>query len=296
MLRMLTALAVLLGIPALLLTAAPVAVAPKEGDGEAAAVAGTCALSYKFEYQSYTEKDARIYRVRNAAGALLTTVNWQAGSETLLELGIPRCSNTKGPCDWITTRHPYRAWKVGETMLAYGGPNKDEQKEKPRGVKEDSDGKGTDTTNRPLTTTLQGEIASAEPDTPSIRVDLTVTSLVSKESPYVFVYKVERGKVDDIKDFTFSKEAETKKKGIQVVWHPLAARFLSSLRYSQKYDKDPVKDAELPAHVGRDRGTLTIEAKATGDMGTEVGQGLLEILQDGKRVAATSAPAYRPKE
>jgi hypothetical protein len=193
-------------------------------------------------------------------------------------VNIPKCPDANDPCEWIERERPTKETTEGKSKLAYG-VNKDECEEDVRSVKEQKEGEGEARASYPdLTTTLRGTLADADGNL--IRVNITVTSSVTSKIPYEFTYRIERGR--ESQGFLLVTKREEEAEGINVSWRSMESR---ALEREVKYQKAPIDMMK----------EMNTTLKVKGDL-IEISRDLLEIRRKGKRIAATTAPAYRPKE
>jgi len=135
---------------------------------------------YAFNYQSRKGDGCRLYRVRNTPGHLLTPVIWEDEHEIFFSPDLPECPATAKDCgEWVeTTLTDTKPPIKGETSLGYGGPNRDEYKDKPDAFRKDASKHGGFPA---LFTAVRGVLADSHQK--PLQVDISVKSVVSGTAP-----------------------------------------------------------------------------------------------------------------
>ncbi len=229
---------------------------------------------YAFNYQSGKGKDCRRYRLRNTPGNLLTPVLWRDTREVFMDVDLVECP--KGSiCPWVDgIRISTEPATPGRTTLSFG-LNKDEYKDEPDAYRLEET-----TTARlaPLITILRGIVADSAKK--PFELNVQVASYVEGGRPYRLTYEI----ITIGKPGTFqllpTKNVPEWPKAPALIWDAAASKPFLEYLSAKKIKFLPEK--------------LIVQIEAEG---IEVEQSkLLMVVQGNKRIAATTAPAYRPKD
>ena len=147
-------------------------------------------VGQKLEYQSLKDQNLRIYRVRSKAMELKTEVNWKDADETFLKVNLPKCTNQRESCEWITAKIPAEKIKVGKTKFGYG-VNGDQFVAEPDAFRRD--GGQDDKKPVDLTSALEGTVADTEGKRLKIDVDVTSRVTMGKDKGMLLVYVIHVG-------------------------------------------------------------------------------------------------------
>jgi hypothetical protein len=238
---------------------------------------------YAFNYQSRKGDGCRLYRVRNTPGHLLTPVIWEDEHEIFFSPDLPECPATVKDCgEWVeTTLTDTKPPIKGETSLGYGGPNRDEYKDKPDAFRKDVSKLPA---FPPLFTRIRGVLADKEHR--PLQLDISVRSVVSGNAPeYRLSYVI---KVTGDFDFQIMKPNSFPPSGrLGILWSAAASpEFLEALPKA-KWTKEPKE--------GKYTRVVTVEdipAKSVSLVDDK--KEVLALLEGDTRLTSTTAPAYRP--
>ena len=233
---------------------------------------------YAFRYQCSIGKDCRIYGLRNTPDTVLTPVIWKDEQETFLDVDLPECPAGSTCPPWtyaikISTQPIIK----GETTLAYG-INRDEYKDKPDAYRKKMEQR---TKFSPFITIIRGTVVDAQKQ--PIEIAIQVSSYVDGVKPYRLTY--------EMAIFGKSEAFLILRPGIVpadpsvlgLIWEAPASK-----PFFEYLDQMGIK--ELSAKVGK----IVVDITAK-EIEVEESK-LLKVVQGTKRIAATTAPAYRPKD
>jgi len=232
---------------------------------------------YSFNYQSGKGQNCRVYRLRNTPGRLQTPVRWKDEQEVFHDCDLLECS-VGSVCPWIESILPsYQPIKVGKTTLSYG-VNKDEYKDQPDAYQKKPE---KITKFPPLTSILRGIVADAEKK--PFELAIQVYSSVEGIRPYRLIYVM--AIVGKSRDFQILRP------GIFPA-HPLSPVLIweaaASNLFFEYLSRRGIR--ELSAKLGK----IVVDISAK-DIHLEEAK-MLVVIQGNKRIAAITAPAYKPKD
>ena len=241
---------------------------------------------YAFEYQSSRGNDCRVYEVRNLPGELLTPVRWRTKHEVLLQCKIAACK--KGvECPWIVSTK-ISVWpKITETTLLGYGANEDEYQDEPSAFVDQSQQASTRQDLPLLITAIRGSVGCntcrEEGDVVTDGVAELDVQVKSQVKDLFLTYEVAAtiiigGKKVPTEMIAFG---ELPRSGyIGLYWEPTTSkRFLT--------------DLFRPEARALTAGFTSVTTTAKG---AELEESMiLSVVFKGERLAATSAPAYKPK-
>lgn len=253
--------AAIAGLLCAVVAAAPLDEAKKDEDGP---VGGTTS-KYKLVYESEKGKDGKaIYRVKNQPGGLATPVLWKDDKIVLVDCIVPKCGEND-KCSWNQYWQTYTKAVKGETDLSYG-INQDEHKDQAMAWRKSRD----EMAKGKLESGMNGQIANKEGKVYDI--DVTVSSSIKGQNA---VYNLRVGQKGAKLAF------EPKSNELKVIWHSPDSKLFRDEILKQKINmlSDKPTTVEL-------RGSSAFDVK----------YGLLEIQENGKKIAAMTAPAYVPKD
>jgi hypothetical protein len=233
---------------------------------------------YSFDYQSGKGNDCRIYRLRNEPGQVRTPADWRDNRDLVKELlfdgELADCAKA-ATCPWVDQiKITVQAIETGDTALGCGVP-KDEYSDNVGAYRQKIEKQAAFPS---FTTILRGIVGGRKVQ--QHQVAIRVTSSVSGSGPFYLTYQVElAGESEPIG--TAARAVENAEL-LSFDWKAASSRpFREKLRQQIKQlsSKSPSLKIELSApDVMLDR----VET--------------LVIYEGEIAIAATSAPAYRPKE
>lgn len=234
---------------------------------------------YAFNYQSGKGTECRLYRLRNNPGKVLTPARWKDVKETFIDVNLPECP-ANSTCPWVeAVKISTLATMIDKTTLSYGA-NKDEYRDEPDAYRKRVE---EATGFPPLITIIRGMVADASKK--PLEIAVSVASYAEgMKSPYLLTYIIrlvgESGPFQILRPGDFPKD--TLAQGL--IWEAAASRaFFSDLERRKIRQLSLKEDKEIIVKIEVD--------------GVEVEESKLLILVQGTtQLAATTAPAYRPRE
>jgi hypothetical protein len=233
---------------------------------------------YSFDYQSGKGAKCRRYRLRNEPGKVLTPTVWKDDSETFLDVDLAACS-AGGACPWvhavkISGTEPIQ----GQTTLSYG-VNKDECTDKPDAFRKKlASGSLFD----PIITIIEGIVADPKGKAMEIKLQATSTLQRDEDGIFTLTYDIEVLKSMEKFRFLWPKETGGEGEAYGIRWTSPASRALFDKLKGQEWSKFEENAPRVKA---------VIRAKDV-----EIDErGLLALYKGSQQIAATTAPAYKPK-
>ncbi len=234
---------------------------------------------YLFNYQSGKGNECRTYRLRNTPGKLLTPALWQDPQEIFLDVNLPECQASAGDCPWTeAVKTSISEIIKGSTTLSYG-INKDECHDDPDAYrKKPKEGKFPS-----FMTIIRGTVA--EPDGRSHAIAVKVVSSaepVAGDRPYLLRYRMEL--LEHSEAFRLMRSGvPSEASGLGLLWEAAAtSEFFTQLDARKLTNLSP-QSSEFSIEV-RTKSISVDESK------------VLAIFAGKNRIAATTAPAYIPRE
>jgi len=232
---------------------------------------------YRFDYYSSHGEQCRTYRLRNTPGKLQTPSEWKDSAEIFLSVDLPECGSGS-TCPW-TDAVRVSAVTKGQTALWYGA-NKDEFKESPDAFRLKSQA-GNELS--PFHTLIRGLVADAQGKVHRIAVEVSSHACAERLGGYTLVYKMEL--LGDSEPFRLLRlrSGDEDNTSLGLLWESAVSKpFVEYLAGGQ------------PSELNEKTRALTVEVWAR-NLKIESSK-LLAIYKGGKRIAATTAPAYVPEE
>jgi len=232
---------------------------------------------YVFNYQCGKGKDCRSYGLRNVPGTVLTPVLWKDKQETFLDVNLPECPASSS-CPWIEViKISTRSIIIGETTLSYG-INKDEYKDEPDAYRKKLE---QETKLSPFITIIRGTVADAQKK--PIEIAIRVSSYVGGVKPYRLTYEIAIVGKSEAFQILRPGIVPAEPSVLGLIWEAPASKPFFEYLYQMGIK-------ELSAKVGK----IVVDITAR-EIEVEESK-LLIVVQGTKRIAATTAPAYRPKD
>lgn len=235
---------------------------------------------YQFDYESATGNNCRLYRARNGPGKVMTPMLWEHGPDTLLDVDLADCAG-RSSCPWVSS---VKVWgspaTTTETVLGFG-VNRDQYKEKPDAFTRQQPAEARKLL--PFISSLFGSVA----DTPksSVNVGVEVTSEAKRRggpgSDYVLVYSIRLLDGSDPLRLLASRPREGQE--LSIVWEAAQGE-----AYARQLTAKNAADL-LPKERN-----VVVEVQAK-DIVVEESK-VMAVYKGSRRIAATTAPAYRPKD
>jgi len=234
---------------------------------------------YLFNYQSGRGNECRTYRLRNTQGKLLTPALWQDTQEIFLDVNLPECQISAKECPWTEAVKTSISEVIkGPTTLSYG-INKDECQDDPDAYRrQPAEGKFP-----AFMTIIRGVVAEPNGKSHSVAVKVISSAKpVGGDKPYLLLYRMEL--LERSEPFRLLRPGvPSELQGLGLLWGAAATRqFLSQL------------DAKEITNLTPERNVLSIELRTRSVSLDESHP--LAIFAGKNRIAATTAPAYIPKE
>jgi hypothetical protein len=240
---------------------------------------------YTFNYQSGKGKECRAYRLRNKPGQVSTAVDWrdtrQNVDELLLNVTLAEC--TKGTeCPWmeqnrvsVQSKASLQTAEIGETKIGFGVPT-DEYEDKVGAYRQKVEKQARFTS---FTTVLRGIVGGRENKQHEIAIRVTSSMLGTK--PFLrLTYRVElAGESEPLA--TMAKGG----KGAELSFDWQAA--------ATPAFKEKLMQQGQVTRLSSDSSSLEVELPASEVVLDR--SDTLVIFEGETAIAATSAPAYRPK-
>lgn len=231
---------------------------------------------YSFNYQSRKGKECRNYRLRNTPGKVQTPVKWKDDEEIFLDIVLSECK-AGSSCSWVeAVKISAQPTMIDKTRLLYG-VNKDEYKEEPDAYRKKLEKKKK---FPPFITIIRGTVADAH--NKPLELAVQVSSYVDDTKPYRLTYVMSIVGASSAFEILRPGAALEKTLVPGLIWKAAASK-----PFFQYLDERRIQ--ELSPKVGKVVVNITAE-----EIELEESK-LLEVVQDNERVAATTAPAYRPK-
>jgi hypothetical protein len=234
---------------------------------------------YSFDYQSGRGSDCRDYRLHNEPGQVRTPVDWRDKRDEVKEIlfdgDLADCPKATS-CPWVEEiKISTIPSETGDTALGYGVP-KDEYSDKVGAYRQEITKQGAG--YPPFTTILRGVIGGRKVKQHQVAIE--VTSSVSGTGPFQLTYRIElAGESEPLGTAAkITSDAELLSFDWQAASTPTFREKLRS-QLKQLTPKSSSLEIELSAP------DITLETTAA-----------LVIYEAETAIAATSAPAYRPKE
>jgi hypothetical protein len=233
---------------------------------------------YSFDYQSGQGANCRIYRLRNEPGQVRTPVDWRDTrdevKEVLFDGDLADCPKA-ATCPWVEEiKVSTVSSETGETNLGYGVP-KDQYTDKVGAYRQ----KLAKQAGFPsFTTILQGVIGGRIAK--QHQVAIAVSSSVSGSGPFHLNYRIELvGESEPLG--TIAKVANDGEL-LSFDWQAASTpTFLEKLRTKSRQ----LSQSSAPLEIEFSVSDVTLEKSA-----------IVVIYEGDSAIAATTAPAYRPKE
>lgn len=232
---------------------------------------------YTFNYQSGRGKDCRRYLLRNTPGKVQTPVLWKDKLEVFLDVDLAECPRGS-TCPWVEgIMISAQPTMKDLTTLSYG-VNKDEYKDKPDAYRKKV---GQMTQFPPLVTIIRGIVADAEKKPREVAI--SVTSYVDGEKPHRLIYVMENiGKPARFQIFR-STPRDLPFSFIGFTWEAAVSK-----PFFDYLEERKIKE------LSEDLRKVVVEIRA--NTIEVVDSKLLVVVHGTKRIAATTAPAYSPKD
>jgi hypothetical protein len=233
---------------------------------------------YSFDYQSGKGPKCRRYRLRNEPGKVLTPSIWKDKTETFLDVDLAACA-VGAVCPWvgavkISSAEPDQ----GETTLSYGA-NKDECTDKPDAFRKKPVAAGV---FDPLITIIEGVVADASGKAMEIKLQATSTLHREADGMFTLTYDIEVLKSMEKFRFLWPKQSADEGAGYGIRWNSAISRALFAKLKGQEWSQFEGSAPHLKA---------SIQAKDV-----EIDDlGLIALYKGNHKIAATTAPAYKPK-
>lgn len=232
---------------------------------------------YTFNYQSGRGKDCRRYLLRNTPGKVQTPVLWKDKSEVFLDVDIAECP-PQSTCPWVEgIKISTQPTTKDVTTLSYG-VNKDEYKDEPDAYRKKA---AQGTKFPPLITIIRGIVGDAEKKPREIAIQ--VASYVEGEKPYRLIYVMENvGKPTPFQIFR-SVPRDLPLSFVGFIWEAAGSK-----PFFDYLEERKIKE------LSGDRPRVVVDIRARE---IELIDSRLLILVHGtKRIAATTAAAYSPRD
>lgn len=234
---------------------------------------------YKFDYQSTRGSGCRTYRLRNAPGSVLTPAVWKDADEVFLDVDLPACPVGTN-CGWVNVvKISGSAKSPGETILSYG-VNKDECKDDPDAFRRERNTSGS---LSKLITEIRGLVADSKGQPRPIAIKVSSMAMGNPKDGYVIVYRMETSGWSEPFELMETQKSQEGESSFRVLWQAAASKPFNDLL------QDKYSNYSLQEGPG-----ISVELRTPAISVDERNQ--LVIFQGEKRIVATTAPAYRPKE
>ena len=211
-------------------------------------------------------------------GKVLTPALWKDQSEVFLDVDLAACSSGSA-CPWvhvvkISSTQPTK----GETTLSYG-VNKDECTDNPDAFRKKS---GSGSLFEPFVTIIEGLVG--DPKGKPIQIKIQAISTLERGENGTFTLTYDLEVLSSMEKFQFLSPEETgrENEAYGVHWYSAASKPLLDELKGKEWSK---LEGDAP-HVKAVISSKDVEIDE---------RGLLALYKGSRQIAATTAPAYRPK-
>ncbi len=234
---------------------------------------------YRFNYQSGKGDECRTYRLRNTPGKVQTPALWKDIQEIFLDVDLPECAAGSN-CPWTEAVKVSASPIIKDvTVLSYG-VNKDEYRDEPDAYRKKPAQKGK---LRPFITIIRGTVADPQKKPHALALQVSSYAEGGGEGRgYTLVYSIKLLEPSEplllLRPGVFPETS-----GLGLLWEAAASE-----TFFKQIDERKIRQ------LSRGFSEFGIDIRAR-NISVEESK-LLSFYKGDKRIAATTAPAYVPKD